>query len=130
MSVGRIEEFDGKSGNWTAYIKRMEMYFVVNAIEDKKIKGATLIAVIGEGAYDLSSALASQTSPSTMDYNAVLTLVRNHLKLAPSKWMVRYIFRQRTQNVGEPINEYIAELWKLAKRGEFGSMLQASILIP
>ncbi|CAH2090989.1 unnamed protein product [Euphydryas editha] len=47
MSVGKVREFDIKNGNWTAYIDRVEMYFVANKIK-VDFKLPTLIAFIGE----------------------------------------------------------------------------------
>lgn len=58
MSVGKVREFDVKNGNWCAYVGRLEMYFVANALADE-IKLPTLIAVIGEQGYELLSTLAS-----------------------------------------------------------------------
>ncbi|XP_047994397.1 uncharacterized protein K02A2.6-like [Leguminivora glycinivorella] len=54
MGVGKIPEFDVKTGNWTMYCERLEMYFLANDIKEE-VKLPTLIAVMGEDAYHFLS---------------------------------------------------------------------------
>lgn len=46
MSVGRVNEFDVVNGVWSSYADRLDMYFLVNKIEDS-LKLPTLISVMG-----------------------------------------------------------------------------------
>ncbi|KAL0859974.1 hypothetical protein ABMA27_010290 [Loxostege sticticalis] len=61
MSVGQMREFDVRSGNWSSYVDRLEMYFIVNKVVDE-FKLPTLISVMGEEAYD-NSFLVSMDLP-------------------------------------------------------------------
>ena len=44
---GKIVEFDQSKESWDAYIKRLELYFVVNDIDDAAKKRAVLLTVCG-----------------------------------------------------------------------------------
>ncbi|XP_049886795.1 uncharacterized protein LOC126381342 [Pectinophora gossypiella] len=58
--------------------------------DEERKKLAVLIAVMGESAYELLSALASPKSPSGLKYEAAVSLLQNHLQPKPSKWAERY----------------------------------------
>ena len=45
-SIGKLEEFDETHGDWTAYIERVEQYFLANDVDDEK-KVPVLLTVIG-----------------------------------------------------------------------------------
>lgn len=80
-SVGKISDFDPNTGNWTSYVERLEMYFVVNEVP-AELKLPTLISVMGEEAYELLSTLASPTKPANLTYNRAVELVTAHLPAA------------------------------------------------
>lgn len=124
--VGKIQEFDVKTGNWTVYCERIEMYFLANKIEDN-VKLPTLIAVMGEEAYQLLSTLASPHKPAALTYEVAVSLMKNHLQPKPSILAERYLFRQRRQADGETVADYVTELKRLAKTCDFGSTLEENL---
>lgn len=126
MSVGKIKDFDVKTGNWSTYVERLEMYFVVNKITDD-LKLPTLIAIIGEQAYELLSTLASPSKPSSLSYTVAVDLLRAHLQPTPSILAERYRFRQRRQVAGELIADYVADLKKMARYCEFKTNLEENL---
>ena len=126
MSVGKIQDFDVKAGNWSAYVERLEMFFVVNKITDD-LKLPTLIAIIGEQAYELLSTLASPSKPSSLSYKVAVDLLRAHLQPTPSILAERYRFRQRRQVAGESIADYVADLKKMARYCEFKTNLEENL---
>ncbi|CAK1596200.1 unnamed protein product [Parnassius mnemosyne] len=126
MSVGKISEFDVKTGIWTAYVERLEMYFVANSVKDE-IKLPTLIAAMGERAYELLSTLASSKKPMELTYVDAVVLLRNHLQPKPSPMAERYSFRQRRQTDSESNSDYVAALRKLSRHCEFGAVLQDNL---
>ncbi|XP_026743672.1 uncharacterized protein K02A2.6-like [Trichoplusia ni] len=126
MSVGKVRDFDIKNGNWSAYVDRLEMYFVANKIaEDLKLP--TLIALIGEPAYELLSTLASPRKPSTLKYKEAVELLQAHLQPKPSILAERYRFRQRRQSAGETIADYVADLKKMSRYCEFKINLEENL---
>lgn len=126
MSVGQMREFILKSGNWSNYVERIEMYFKVNKV-DEDLKLPTLISVMGEEAYDLLSTLASPTKPAKLAYNQAVQLLTDHLQPKPSPLSERYKFRQRRQLNNESIAEYLTELKKLSTNCEFENTLDDNI---
>ncbi|XP_059048931.1 uncharacterized protein LOC131844146 [Achroia grisella] len=126
MSIGKIVDFDIQTGNWTAYVERLEMYFLANNIKDN-VKLPTLISVMGDSAYELLSTLANPKKPSELTYIEAVELLRHHLQPKPSPLAERYKFRQRRQTDNESISDYVAVLKKLCKNCDFGSTLEDNI---
>ncbi|XP_047504827.1 uncharacterized protein LOC125049523 [Pieris napi] len=124
--IGQISAFDVKNGNWSAYVERVEMYFVANRIEDG-VKLPTLIAVMGEDSYDLLSTLASPKKPSSLTFKEVVNLMETHLQPKPSILAERYRFRQRRQQENESIADYVADLKKLSRFCDFSTTLEDNI---
>ncbi|KOB67055.1 Uncharacterized protein OBRU01_18673 [Operophtera brumata] len=100
MSVGKIKEFDVDSGNWTLYCGRVEMYFRANAIKDE-LKLPTLISLVGDNVYELMVNLCNPKKPTDLSYDALITIVREHLQPKPSIMAERYRFRQKRQETGK-----------------------------
>lgn len=126
MSVGKITEFQLNSGMWSCYSDRLEMYFMVNRIGDD-MKLPTLIAVMGDETYELLVNLASPRKPSELTYNEASELLRNHLQPSPSVLAERYRFRQTRQRSEQNVNEFVAELKKLARFCNFNNGLAENL---
>lgn len=126
MSIGQMREFSIKSGNWTGYVERLEMYFLVNKVSDD-LKLPTLISTVGEETYELLSTLASPRKPSELQYKTAVVLLSAHLEPKPSRLAERFKFRQRRQLSNESVADYIAELKRLAKTCQFGSTLEDNL---
>lgn len=126
MSIGKVREFVIKSGNWSLYVERLEMYFKVNKVEDD-LKLPTLISFMGEEAYELLSTLASPLKPSDLSYSRAVEILAAHLQPKPSILAERYKFRLRRQLTHESIADYVTELKKLAKYCEFKSTLDDNL---
>ncbi|XP_061709740.1 uncharacterized protein LOC133526929 [Cydia pomonella] len=123
---GKFSEFDVKTGNWTLYCDRLDMYFLANGVTDD-LKLATLIANVGESAYELIVNLCSPDKPSTLTYAKVVSLVKEHLEPVPSALAERYKFRQCRQQNGQSIAEYVATLKQMARFCDFGSGLEENL---
>ncbi|XP_073960959.1 uncharacterized protein [Choristoneura fumiferana] len=126
MSIGRLSEFNVKSGQWSSYIDRLDMFFEVNKVTDN-LKLPTLIATVGDDAYELLVNLASPKKPSELSYTDAVELLRQHLQPTPSSLAERYRFRQKRQEPGEDVASYVAELKKLARYCKFASNLNESL---
>lgn len=114
MPIGKVQEFYIKAEHWSAYIERLEMYFLVNKVaEDLKLP--TLISLMGDEAYILLSTSASPVTPSNLTYNKAVELMAAHLQLKPSALVERYKFQQHRQLSTENITDYMSELKKNIK---------------
>jgi hypothetical protein len=107
--AGKFSEFYVKSGNWNLYCDRLDMYFLANGVEDK-LKLLTLIANVGECAYEFIVNLCSPDKLSTLSYTKIVSLVKYHLEPVPSALGERYKFRQCRQQNGQSIADYVATL--------------------
>ncbi|XP_045489452.1 uncharacterized protein LOC110999258 [Pieris rapae] len=126
MPIGKLTEFNVRTGNWTLYIERAEMFFKVNEVK-KDLWLPTLIAAMGDESYELLSNLTSPDLPSSKTYTEVVSVIKNHLQPKPSFISQRYHFRQRRQNAGESISQYLSELKKMAKYCEFKTALEDNL---
>ncbi|XP_047523574.1 uncharacterized protein LOC125062003 [Pieris napi] len=126
MPIGKLTEFNVRIGNWTLYIERAEMFFKMNEVKTD-LWLPTLIAAMGDESYELLSNLTSPDLPSSKTYTEVVSVIKNHLQPKPSFISQRYHFRQRRQNAGESISQYISELKKMAKYCEFKTALEDNL---
>jgi hypothetical protein len=51
--IGRVEEFNANTDDWTIYQERLDQYFAANKITEGKIQVATLISLVGAPTYKL-----------------------------------------------------------------------------
>ncbi|XP_050549236.1 uncharacterized protein LOC126910639 isoform X2 [Spodoptera frugiperda] len=126
MSIGKIKEFDMRSGLWTSYMDRLEMYFKVNKVTDE-MKLPTMIASMGDEAYELLVNLASPNKPSELSFVQAGDLMQQHLQPPPSSLAERYRFRQKRQGATEDVATYVAELKKLSRNCKFNTNLNENL---
>ncbi|XP_073963419.1 uncharacterized protein [Choristoneura fumiferana] len=123
---GKFAEFDIINGNWTSYCERLDMCFLANGVKDE-LKLPTLIANVGESAYELIVNLCSPDKPSTLTYEKVVKLVKDHLQPVPSALAERYKFRQCRQENGQSLADYVAILKQKARFCDFGKTLEENL---
>ncbi|XP_061706701.1 uncharacterized protein LOC133517403 isoform X3 [Cydia pomonella] len=126
MSVGKIKAFEVSAGNWSTYVERVNMYFKANNIKEE-LQLPTLIAVMGEEAYELLSNLTSPKKPGDMSYEDVIKIMSEHIEPKPSFMAERYRLRQRRQGDKETVAQYLTDLKKLAKHCEFSTTLEENL---
>lgn len=126
MPFGQVESFNVQNNNWDAYIRRLKQFITLNNISDN-LKVATLVTVVGAECYDLMCDLCSPDAPESKTFDALVTLVKEHLEPNRSEIAERHIFRQRTQRQGESIRDYLQALKHLAKTCNFGSCLETNL---
>lgn len=88
---------------------------------------ATLITVMGAESYELLVNLCTPHKPNTKTFEYVTAIMEKHLQPKPSVLAERYKFRQRQQNEGESVAQYIVVLKKMSKSCDFGTWLEESI---
>ncbi|XP_047995710.1 uncharacterized protein LOC125233675 isoform X3 [Leguminivora glycinivorella] len=126
MSVGKIKAFEVSSGNWSTYVDRVNMYFKANDISDN-LQLPTLIAVMGDEAYELLSNLTSPKKPGEMTYKEVIKIMSDHIEPKPSFMAERYRLRQRRQGDKETVAQYLADLKKMARYCDFSTALEDNL---
>ena len=109
---GNLKEFQPENELFSSYLERVELFFNANDIVDEK-KVAVFLSVVGSKTYSLLRNLLAPDLPSTKTLAALVGTLKNHFEPKPLVIAERFHFHQRTQNVGESIAEYIAELRRL-----------------
>lgn len=123
---GQLQEFQPESDSIKAYLERVALYFVANAIPDDK-KVPILLSSIGTSTYALLSDLLAPNPPGNKSFDQITDALRNHFEPKRSIIAERFHFHKREQAVGETIAEFDAALRKLAVHCEFGETLEDSL---
>ncbi|XP_060545570.1 uncharacterized protein K02A2.6-like [Pantherophis guttatus] len=112
--------FDPKEEKWGSYMSRFECFMVANDMQglpDVR-KKALFLSHCGPRVFDTAEALSEPNSVHNISWSTLQTLLKDHYAPMPSKYVQRYDFRQRLQQEGESISEYIAALRKAATQYE------------
>ena len=120
--IGRTEEFDSASDDWTSYLERFEHYLKANKVSNDARRDA-LLACIGKQTYALLRALIAPAKPGEKSYKELVASLTAHLAPKPLLIAERYRFHKRDQKEGETIREYVACLQKMTELCEFGASL-------
>ena len=115
---GRMDAFDLKVEEWSTYVERLEMFFMVNNVPDGK-KAASLLTLIGGLMYALLKSLTTPTKPMELSFKEIVEIMGRHLTPKPIVIAERYKFHKYHQEEGQSIREFLAKLQKLAETCEF-----------
>ena len=77
----------------------------------------------GPSTYGLVRDLLAPAAPTEKTFEELVALVQEHQQPTPSPIVERYTFFTRVQHSGETINDYVAQLRKIAKHCQFGETL-------
>ena len=116
---GRMDAFDPKVEEWSTYVERLEMFFVVNKVPDDK-KAASLLTLIGGRMYALLKSLTTPTKPTELSFKEIVEIMGRHLTPKPIAIAERYKFHKYHKEEDQSIREFLAKLQKLAETCEFG----------
>lgn len=111
---GSVGEFDHTVEDWDTYVERVEIYLTANAIKDEEQKKAVLLSVCGPETYRKIRDLAAPDKPTTLTYESIVKLVRDHYDPKRGVAVHRFRFNSRTRQEGESVSDYVAALKHLA----------------
>ena len=120
---GSIGEFQGHPEGWTEYIERLECYFTANDVATDEKRRAILLAYCGDATYSTIRSLVAPRKPTEVPYDDLVKLAQAHYNPRPSQIVQRFKFNSRTQQAGESIASYVAELHRLSEHCGFGQSL-------
>ncbi|KAL7298999.1 hypothetical protein TKK_0008096 [Trichogramma kaykai] len=121
-TIGSMQQFTFND-DWTVWHERLEQHFIANDMLNGK-KGAVFITLLSAEAYTLLRDLCSPDVPSQKTIAQLATIMKDHLQPKPSCITERYKFKERRQQAGENVKQYIASLKKLSIHCEFGNNLE------
>ena len=102
---------------------RLEQFLVANDVEGEPKQVATVLTLIGGPTYGLLVNLLAPEEPAKQKLADIFATLDGHFAPKPLVIAERYRFNKRDQRPGEPLNDYVAELRRLARHCEFGSNL-------
>ena len=126
LVFGRLKAFEPEGENISTYLERVQLYFETNAVEDGK-KASVLLTVIGAKNYGIIRSLVTPILPREKTFEELANVLKAHFQQKPLLIAERYRFYQRTQAIGESVQDYVADLRRLAITCEFGDFLDQAL---
>ena len=122
VAFGHIREFELGTESISAYLERVQLYFVANDVANEK-KVAVLLSVIGSKTYILLRSLLHPEAPKEKTFDQLAKTPKEHLEPKPQTIVERFHFHRRNQEQSESVLDYIAELRRLSATCDFGGYL-------
>ena len=91
------------------YLEGVQLYFEANAVDDGK-KASVLLTVIGAKNYGIIRSLVAPSLPREKTFNKLVSALKVHFQPKPLLIAEIYRFYQRTQAIGESVQDYVADL--------------------
>lgn len=121
--IGQLVEFDPKTSDWAIYKKRLEQYFLANAIVDDKRKRAILLNLLNQSAYTLLMDLLLPSEPETTEYKDLLKQLDKYYQVSTSIFAERTHFYSLTKDIQETVREWSVRVKNGAKNCKFNATM-------
>ena len=125
-SFGKIDGFNPEVEEFSAYLERIELYFVANGISEEK-QVPVFLSLLGAKTYSLLRTLVAPTTPKEKSLRELTKLLKSHFEPRPLVIAERFAFHRRNQQSGETIGEYLAELRRLATHCSFDNHVDEAL---
>ena len=125
--LGQLSSFNPEEEIISAYLERTNIFFEANKIEEDKQRVTLFLNAIGAKTYSLLRDLLSPEALTTKTFKQLSEALTGHFEPKPLVIAERYYFYQRSQKANESVQEYLAELRKLAQHCAFGEFLNDAL---
>ena len=118
---GAVGEFLPSQETWTEYVERLEFYFEANDIRydaTSKMR-AILLNVCGVETCKLFRTLAAKAKPGEIEYADLVKLMTELVTPKPTVMVHRFRFHARSQQPGDTVAAFVAELRRLSGHSKF-----------
>ena len=123
---GKLKAFEPAEENISTYLERVALFFDANGVPDEK-KVATLLTVIGPNNYGIVRSLVAQALLKDKSFAELEAVLKGHFQPKPLVIVERYRFYQRNQAETESVQDYVADLRRLAITCDFGNFLDQAL---
>ena len=89
--------FDADQEDWTAYIERVEQFFLANGVANEA-RVPILIALMGSQTYGLLKRLTTPTKPSALRFKEIVDMLQDRLAPKPLVVAQRLHFQSETKD--------------------------------
>ena len=124
--LGAMNTFNHDTDDWSAYVKRLESFFLANEIKDDK-KATVLVTVLGTKAYSLLQNIIAPAKPASKSYEQLVEAMKSHLDPKLTVIVECFRFHHLNQKEGETMAQYLAELRKLTEHCDFRDNLEEAL---
>lgn len=114
-----LQSFDESQETFASYLQRVDNFFALKKITADGEKVQIFINALSPGTHQTLSSLTAPDRPNTKDFKTLTELLKNHISPPSSVYAEQHKFNLRTQNEGEPISNYVADLKLHTTRCEF-----------
>ena len=121
-TFGKLDEYN-ETEDWRRYIERVNHFFEANEITDLNKRRSIFLVCVGAKTYKLVGSLVAPEDPKDKSYEDLAKLLQDHFMPKPSAVVQRLKFNTRSQQPGETIVMFLAELRHLSEHCEFGITL-------
>ena len=125
-TVGSVQEYRSENELFSAYLERVQLFFITNDVADAK-KVAVFLSVVGSKTYSLLRSLVALALPQEKSFAELVETLRRHFEPKPVVIAERFHFHRRSQAVGESTADYLAELRRLSAHCEFKDYLDEAL---
>ena len=125
-TFGRIQEYQPENELFSAYLERVQLFFIANGVEDDK-KVPVFLSVVGSKTYSVLRNLVAPTLPQEKTLAQLVVILKSHFEPKPVIIAERFHFDKHSQAMGESIMEYLAELRCLSAHCSFGDHLEETL---
>ncbi|XP_054257058.1 uncharacterized protein K02A2.6-like [Macrosteles quadrilineatus] len=101
------------------FIKRFENFLVLKDVNEEKTKLCSLLHALSPKLHERLLDIVAPDDPYKMNYENVVTVLKDHLEPLPSVLTLQHRFVCRVQQPNESIIEFAMELKKLSKDCQF-----------
>ena len=94
--LGAMDSFNPDTDDWSAYIERLDSFFLANEIKDDK-KVAVLLTVLRAKAYSLLRTIIAPEKPTEKTYQQLLDAMKSYVDPKPIVIVKHFRFHHRTR---------------------------------
>ena len=123
---GTLKAFEPESENISTYLERVHLYFEANGIQAAK-QTSVLLTVIGAKNYSIIRSLVAPALPKDKGFDELEGVLKAHFQPKPLLIAEHFRFYQRAQAAGESVQDFVADLRRLAISCEFGEFLDQAL---
>ncbi|XP_042142891.1 uncharacterized protein K02A2.6-like [Ixodes scapularis] len=116
--------------NWMLFKQKFELYLQATAPDKPRTeatKTATLLTIAGDDALEIFNNFVFAEGESKEDYKTLVAKFEDYCADQQNEVYERYVFRTRTQDEAEPVEQFIRVLRKQARYCNFGQLSDSMI---
>ena len=123
---GALQEFRSEGEELSAYLERVDLFFLANETPVAK-QVPIFLNIVGATTYSLLGNLLAPANPKDKSLVEIKTVLLDHFEPKRNVVAERFRFHKRCQNHGESVAEFVAEVRRLAARCSFGNYLDEAL---